>query len=95
MWNLKYDTHMNLSKKQKLTDTENRLMAANVLQRGMDSEFRVSRCKLEHTGWITTRSYSTGNYAQYPVIIPDENNMRKNAYITESLCCTAEINVTL
>ena len=36
MWNLKCDIQMNLSKKQKLTDIENRLMVASVLQRGMD-----------------------------------------------------------
>ena len=41
--------------------------------------------------------YSTGNYIQYPVIKHNGKNMKKNICIcvTESLCCTAEINITL
>ena len=37
------------------------------------------------------------NYIQYRVINHNEKNMKKNVYIciTESLCCTAEINTTL
>ena len=66
---------------------------------GKDWEFAVSRCKLLHTGWINNKValYSTGNYIQYPGINRMEKSMNKNAYmcITESLCCTAEINTTL
>ena len=34
-----------------------------------------------------------GNYIQYPMIM--EKIMKKNMCITESLCCTVEINTTL
>ena len=35
-----------------------------------DGEFRISRSKLLHIGWINNKVllYSTGNYIQYPVI---------------------------
>ena len=48
--------------------------------------------------WINkVQLYSTGNYIQYPVINYNGKNMKKNVRIclTESLCCTAEINTTL
>ena len=37
---------------------------------GKDWEFRISRCKLLHIGWINNKPllYSTGNYIQDPVI---------------------------
>ena len=43
---------------------------------GMDWEFRISRCKLAHTGCINNKVllYSTGNYIQYPVINLNEKN---------------------
>ena len=39
----------------------------------------------------------TGSYIQYPGINHSENNVKKNVYmcITESICCTAEIDTTL
>ena len=43
-------------------------------------------------------TYSTGNYIQYPVINHNgKEYLKKNVYmcITESLCCTAELNTTL
>ena len=60
--------------------------------RGKDSEFGISRCKLVYIGWINNKVllYSTGNYIKYPVI-----NHNGKVYITESLCCTTEINTTL
>ena len=68
--------------------------------RGMNWEFGVGRCKLLHLEWINNKILmnSTGNSIEYPVI--DHNGKEyknKNAYmcITESLCCTAEINTTL
>ena len=64
----------------------------------MDWEFGVSRCKLLHLEWINTKVLldSTGNSIQYPVINHNGKEY-KNVYIciTESLCCTAEINTTL
>ena len=67
---------------------------------GMDWESGFSRCKLVYTGWINIKVllYSTGNYIQYPVINHNGKEYEKEyiyTRITESLCCTAEINTTL
>ena len=66
----------------------------------MQWEVGVSRCKLLYVGWTNNKVllYSTGNYIQYPMINHNgKENFKKNVYIciTESLCCTAEINTTL
>ena len=61
----------------------------------MDWESGISRCRLLYIGWINkVLLYSTGNYIQCPVIKQYGQNMKKNVCvcITESLCCTAEIN---
>ena len=95
IWNL-IMTQMNISTKQKQTDIENRCVVVKEEGRGggMDWEFGISRCKLLYTGYINNKvlQYSTGNYIQYPVI---NHNGKEYIYIiciTESLCCTAEIN---
>ena len=70
---------------------------------GMDWEFGVGRCKLLYIGWINNKVllYSIENYIQYPVIDHHGKEYKKRIYIhiyiciTESLCCTAEINTTL
>ena len=68
---------------------------------GMDWEFGISRCKLLYIEWINNKVLvcNTGNYIQYPVISHNRKDMKKNIYIyaciTESLCCTEEINTTL
>ena len=63
---------------------------------GMEWEVGVSRCKLLYMEWINNKVLldSTGNYIQYPVITIMEKNMKNSIhiYITELLCCTAEIN---
>ena len=66
-------------------------------RRGMEWEFGVSRCKLFYIGWINNKVllYSTGNYIQHAVINHNgKEYKKKDVYmcITESLCCTAEIN---
>ena len=74
----------------------------------MDWEFGVSRCKLLYIEWISNKVllYSTGNYIQYCVINHNGKKYEKeyiymcvyiytHTYITESLCCTVEINTTL
>ena len=70
----------------------------------MDWEFGISRCKLLYIEWINNKVllYSTGNYIQYLVINHNGKKYEKEyiyiiiyAYITESLCCIAEINKTL
>ena len=66
--------------------------------RGMDWEFGISRCKLLYTKCINNKVLlsSTGNYTQYPVINHNGKEYEKEyIYITDSLCCTAEINTTL
>ena len=55
---------------------------------------------LLHLEWINNRvlMYSTGNYIQYRVINHMEKNIKKknvSMCITESLCCTAEIDTAL
>ena len=66
---------------------------------GMEREVGVSRCKLLYIEWINNKVllYSTRNYIQYPVINHNGKECLKNVYIclTESFCCTAEINTTL
>ena len=62
----------------------------------MEREFGISRCKLVYREWINNKVllYSTGNYIQYPGINQNRKEYEKNVYIciTDSLCCTAEIN---
>ena len=64
----------------------------------MDWEFGINRCKLLYIGWINNKVllYSTGNYIQYPVTNHNGKEYEKvYICITESFCCTAEINTTL
>ena len=61
---------------------------------GMNWEFGVGRCKLFHLEWISNEVCCvTGNYIQYPGI--DHDRLYIYMYMTESLCCTAEIGTTL
>ena len=59
----------------------------------------ISRCKQLSIGWINDKVqlYGTGNNIQYSVINYNGKDIKKNIYIcmTESLCCTAEVNATL
>ena len=62
---------MNLSRKRnRLTDTENRLMVAKGErdEGGKDWECGMSRCNVLHAGWINNKVplYNAGNYIQYP-----------------------------
>ena len=88
-----------LRNRNRLTDIENRLVfAKGGCRGGMDWEFVISRCKLLYIEWINNKVllYSTENYIQYPVINRNGTEYKKEyIYITESLCCTAEINTTL
>ena len=73
----------------------------------MDWEVGYNRCKLLYIKWIINKDlYSTENYLQYPMINHNEKNIKKNiymytqvyicmyiyVYVTELLCCAAEIN---
>ena len=65
------------------------------LGRGKDWEFGIRRCKLLYLGWIRSNVllYSTGIYIQYLVINHNGKEYEKEGiYITELLCCAAEIN---
>ena len=65
----------------------------------MEWEGGISRCKLLYMEWINNKVllYSTENYIQNPM----RNHNGKEYFlkkkvcvcITESLCCTAEINI--
>ena len=72
--------------------------------------FGVSRCKLVYREWINNKVllYSTGNCIQYTVINHNGKEYEKECvcvcvyiyiyiyiYITESVCCTVEMNAAL
>ena len=61
---------------------------------GMDWEFGVRRCQLLRIEWInnTVLLNSTGNYIQSP---GTDHDGKEYIYISKSLCCKAEINLTL
>ena len=89
---------MNLSTKEKQTHRHREQNCGCQEGRGvgeaMDWEFGIIRCKLLYTEQINkSLLYSTGNYIQYPVITHHGKEYGKvHICITESLCCTAEIN---
>ena len=107
MWNLNYDTNeLFIKQKQKethrLMDIENRLVVAKQWSggKGRDWEFVISRCKLLHVEWINNKAllYLMGNCTHYPIINQNGKEYEKeytSIFITESLCCTAEIKITL
>lgn len=57
---------------------------------GMELEFRVSRCKLTYTGWISSKAllHSTSNNIKNPVMNHKGKEHENSMYIdiTESLC---------
>ena len=89
------------------SDIENRLAAAKGEGGGggKDWEFGISRCKLfihrldkQQDPTVEHRElYSICWDKPYSFPFIMEKNIKKNVYtcITESLCCTAEINTTL
>ena len=93
---------MNLSMKQK--QTQNREQTCGCQGEagwGRDGlGVWISRCKLLYIVWINNKVllYSTGNYIQYPAINHNGKEYEKECIytcITESLCCTSEINTIL
>ena len=67
MWNLKHDTNKLIYQTEIDSQTQRRDLC---VPRGSgwgrdESEFRVSRYKLLHTGWMSNRSYCTaqGTYS--------------------------------
>jgi len=60
--------------------------------KGKDWGVGISRYKLLYKGWISSKGllYNRRNYIPYPVI----NHNGKELNLTESFCCTAEINYT-
>ena len=68
---------------------------------GINQEFGITRYKLLHIKQINKKFllYSTGNYIQYPEINHNKKEYEKEyiyiIYITESLCCIPETNITL
>ena len=71
---------MDLSTKQKQTHRcREQTCGCQGGGRGMDCEFRISRCKLLHLEWINNKVllYSTGNYIQSPGINHNGKNILK------------------
>ena len=101
MWNLNYDTNEFIYKTETNSQTyRTDLWLPRRAGGGMDWEVGISRCKLLYIGQINNKVllYSTGNYIQYPVTNHNGKECEKGCMyvcITESLCCTAEINTTL
>ena len=54
----------------------------------MDYEFGVSRCKLLHIEWISSKVilYSTGNYIQYLEINHNGKNVKMNVCVCVCVC---------
>jgi len=67
----------------------------------MDWGFGIGTCTLRYMECLVNRDllYSTENYTQYSVMIhmgkESETEYDVCIYITESLCCTAEMITTL
>ena len=89
---------IDLQNRNRLTDTENRLVVAKGDRGGRrkDCQFGVSRCNLLDIGWINKKVLlcTTGICIWCPVII-NHNGKRVHVCITESLCYTAEINTVI
>ena len=90
--------------KQKYIYIENRLVVAKKEGAGgrMEWEVGTSRCKLLYIKWINNKvlPYSTENCKALRVYISGYIFnilgyiiLEKNIYMTELLCCTAEINI--
>ena len=74
--------------------------ALEEVETGLDGDFGVSKFKLQHWRWIGHEVLvsSTGNSVQSLGIHQDGREYeKKNVYIcmTESLCCTAEMDTTV
>ena len=109
MWSLKYDTIQHIYETKTDSEIEQTVVAAGgvgvgVGRGGKGWELHIHRGKLLCTGWINDRvlPYGAGNCIQCPVT---NHNRKENMYIyikniylctciTESLCCTEEINTT-
>ena len=71
MWNLTYDTNELIYKKDPQTQrTDLWLLSRTKAGEGMDSEVRISRCKLLYIDWIKNKVLlsSTEYCIEYPLI---------------------------
>ena len=103
LWNLKYGAIEHIFK----IETEPWRRKTNLWfprgewgGRGVDWEFRVSRCKLLNLEWIDNKilQYNTENSIQSPGVNHNgKEYKRKNVFmcITKSLYCTIEISIRL
>ena len=83
-------TEVNLSTEMDSQTQRTELLPREEGEAGMDWAFRVSRCKVTYTGWISSKAlrHSTSNNIKNPEMNHNgkehENSMYKD--ITESLC---------
>ena len=98
MWNLKEMIQSNMSTKQKQT---HRCRETDLgVEERRNGSLGLAATNL-YRGWISkeVRLHSTGNYGQHSVTTHNVNEYEKEYIIciciTESLCCTEEINTTL
>ena len=96
MCDLKYGTNELIYK----TEANPQAQRTDWLSRGkagVDWKSGVSRCKLLYIGWINNKvlPQRTANYVQYPLIKRNGKEHEKQCIyisITDSLCCTTEVN---
>ena len=90
MWNLKYGTNELISKTETGSDIVRILWLPTGKGRKWDAwEFGVGRCKLLHSGWISSEVplYSPGNYIQSLGIEHDGRQYeKKNVYRNVNVC---------
>ena len=94
MWNLNYNTNQHIYE----IDSQTYGCQGGRGGRGMDWDFGISRGKPACIGWKNNKVllYNTGNSIQYPMRNRNGKEYEKEYIcITESLCCTEEINTTL
>ena len=89
MWNLKYNTSESISETETDSDIENRLVVATGGGGGGGKgwEFGISGCKPSHIEWMNNKVLLQHRELCY--------NEKDCICITESPCCTVEINTTL
>ena len=76
MWNLKTG-QINLFKKQKHRDTENKLMGTKGEGEGINQEYGINRCTLTYIN--SNLLYFTGNYIQ-DLVITNNGKQQENTH---------------
>ena len=100
MWNLKYDINELIEKQtHRHREQTYACQAGRRLGEGWSRRLVLAEANYYIEGIKDeVPLYTTENYVQYPMINHNRDEYKKeyvHIYITKSLCCTAEINITL